>query len=174
MNKNDFVYLGRILKIHGNNGRLLVLFEVEDPSGLLQSEVFFVGIGHDLIPFMIEGIELKEGNKAILKFEDVDSVGAAGTFTGKSLFLPLSLMHGIPEKAVRYRGITGFTVIDENYGNIGILKSVIELPKQKLLQVIFKEKEILIPMVEEILIKTDRKKKILYVKVPSGLIEIYL
>jgi 16S rRNA processing protein RimM len=174
MNKNDFFYLGKILKTHGNNGYLLVFFDVDDPSSLLQAEALFIGIGNDFIPFMIEEIDLKDQNKAILKFEDVNSVGDAKTYNGKSLFLPVSLMQGISGNEFRHQGILGFTIMDDKYGNLGILKSVIELPGQNLLQVIFREKEILIPMVDEILVKTDRKKKILHVKVPAGLIEIYL
>lgn len=174
MNKNDFFYLGKILKTHGNYGYFSVFFDVDEPSALVHAEALFIGIGNDFIPFMIEDINLGDKNKAILKFEDVDSVGDAEIYNGKSLFLPESMMRRISGKESGHQGITGFTVMDEKFGNIGILKSVIELPGQNLLQVIFREREILIPMVGEILIKTDRKKKILHVKIPEGLIEIYL
>jgi 16S rRNA processing protein RimM len=38
----------------------------------------------------------------------------------------------------------------------------------------FNEKEILIPLVDEVILKVDRKKKELHIRAPEGLIDIYL
>jgi 16S rRNA processing protein RimM len=172
MNKNDFLYLGKILKTHGNKGHLLVVLDADLSSQLPQPEAVFIGTGHDFIPFMVEELDLQVQNKAILKFDDVNSVSEAEQYTGMSLYLPAG------SKYIENRDsdgeITGFTVMDEKLGNIGTVTSILDMPHQKLLQVNFREKEVLIPMAGGIIIKTDRKKKIIFVSVPEGLIEIYL
>ena len=70
--------------------------------------------------------------------------------------------------------MAGFTVIDSIKGNIGTLVKVMDLPRQALLQIASGEKEILIPLLDEVILKVDRKKKVLHILAPEGLIEFYL
>jgi 16S rRNA processing protein RimM len=49
-----------------------------------------------------------------------------------------------------------------------------DLPLQALLQIAFGEKELLVPLVDEIIVKVDRKKKELHIRAPEGLIDFYL
>ena len=65
-------------------------------------------------------------------------------------------------------------MVDQNHGNIGVIGDILELPHQSLFQVQHGEKEILIPIVDDIIQKVDRKKKVLMIEAPAGLIEIYL
>ena len=60
------------------------------------------------------------------------------------------------------------------HGNIGTLVKVMDLPRQSLLQIAFEDKEILVPLVDEVIMKVDRKKKELHIRAPEGLIDIYL
>jgi len=43
-----------------------------------------------------------------------------------------------------------------------------------MLQINFGEKEILIPLIDEVIVKVDRKKKEMHIRAPEGLIDIYL
>lgn len=174
MNKNEFYYLGRILKTHGNKGHLLILPEQEDTEPYPVPDAVFFKIGHDFIPFMVMEFDLQSRNRILLKCEDVDTVSIAEQYTGLPVYLQASSIPQIVKKEAARRELEGFTVIDKNHGNIGIVNTVIEMPRQNLLSVNWHEKEILIPMAGEIILKTDRKKKIIYVDVPEGLIEIYL
>ena len=92
----------------------------------------------------------------------------------KNYNLPVSLLPRLEGNKFYYHEITGFAVIDKNHGNIGLLKSVLDLPRQSLLQIQHGEKEILVPLTDEILLKVDREKKELQIDAPEGLIEIYL
>ena len=65
-------------------------------------------------------------------------------------------------------------MIDNQHGNIGKVEYVLDLPQQSLMQIVFGEKEILIPIVDEIVLKVDRRKKEIHILAPEGLIEIYL
>ena len=59
------------------------------------------------------------------------------------------------------------------YGKI-LPKEIIEYPTQSLIQIIKDDKEILIPIHEDIVKNVDREGKKIYIKAPSGLIDMYL
>lgn len=174
MNKDDFFYLGKILKTFGNEGHLLVSLDVDDPAHYKKLESVFIGINDDRIPFFIQSLELRPRNQAILLFDDTTSVEDAEIFTGKEMFLPVSLLPKLSDNQFYYHEITGFSVIDQRLGSVGTVKSVLELPSQALLQVMKEGKEILIPITDEILQRVDRENRELLINAPEGLIEIYL
>ena len=174
MNKDDFYYLGRILKTYGNNGHVLAFIDVDDPTKYQQMESVFIGIDDDRIPFFVTSVELRPKNQVILLFEDTLTAEDAVIFEGRELFLPVSQLPQLQGNKFYYHEVAGFKVIDTKHGEIGYLKSVMDLPRQSLLQIQFGEKEILIPLTDEILLNVDRIKKELQIDAPDGLIEIYL
>jgi 16S rRNA processing protein RimM len=174
MDNNDYFYLGKILKPIGGKGHLVVLLDVDDPVKYTKLESVFVAVDHNRIPYSVRSVELKPGNRAIFKFEDVDSLQDALPFSGHELYLPIVLLPQLKGKSFYHHEITGFTVIDKIHGNIGTITSVLDLPQQSLLRVQHGNKEILIPMVQDVIRKVDRKNKVITVQAPEGLIEIYL
>jgi 16S rRNA processing protein RimM len=174
MDNNDFFYLGKIIKPIGGKGHLAVLLDVDDPGKYKKLETVFVAIDQNRIPYSVQSVELKAGNRAIFKFEDVDTPQDASPFSGHELYLPLDLLPRLKGKSFYHHEIVGFTVIDKIHGNIGTVGSVLDLPRQSLLQVKYGTREILIPMAEGVVRKVDRKNKIITVQSPEGLIDIYL
>jgi 16S rRNA processing protein RimM len=174
MDKEDFYYLGKVLKPFGGKGHLSVLLDVDDAARYQKLETVFIGIDQNRIPYFISSFELRSSTRAILKFEDIDSADEASIFAGRELYLPLSMLPKLKGRKFYYHEITGFTVMDENRGNIGTVRSVLEFPHQPMLQVYLEDKEILIPMADEIILKVDRKKKEISIRAPEGLIDIYL
>jgi 16S rRNA processing protein RimM len=174
MNKDDFFYFGKIHKAYGNRGHVLAHLDVDNPEKYQNLESVFIGIDEDRIPFFITSIEFKPKNQAIILFEDTSSVEDAEIFEKRELFLPVTMLPKLSGKKFYYHEVVGFRVIDESKGDIGILKSVMEMPQQALLQIQFGPKEILIPLTDQILKKVDRVKKELRISAPEGLIEIYL
>ena len=64
MNKDDFYYLGKILRIHGNKGHLLVFLDVENPQTYSELKTVFIDIDQDMVPFFISSIDLKANKLA--------------------------------------------------------------------------------------------------------------
>jgi 16S rRNA processing protein RimM len=174
MIKDDFYYLGKILKTYGNKGHLLVLLDVDSPGSYAKIDTVFIGIDNDRIPYFIQEMELRQNKLAVVEFEDVHSIEDAKIFVGRELYLPASMLPTLKGKKFYYHEITGFNVIDEARGNIGCVESVLDLPQQSLMQIRFGDKEILMPIVDKILLKVDRAKKELHIRAPEGLIDIYL
>jgi len=174
MDKDDYYYLGKVLKTYGNKGHLLVFLDVDTPGNYSQLNTIFIGIENDRIPYFIREFELKQNKLAMIGFEDINSIEDAKIFVGHEMYLPASMLPPLKGKKFYYHEITGFMVIDKKYGNIGTVESVFDFPIQSLLQIRHGEKEILVPMVDEVLLKIDRKLKELHICAPEGLIDIYL
>lgn len=174
MDNDDFFYLGKILKPIGGKGHIVVLLDVDDPGKYKKLDTVFVAIDQNRVPYSVKTIELKTGSRAILKFEDVDSMQDALPFSGHDLYLPMTMLPQLKGKSFYHHEIIGFSVIDHIHGNIGTVTSVLDLPQQSLLRVKLDKKEILIPLVKDVILKVDRKNKVINVQTPEGLIEIYL
>jgi 16S rRNA processing protein RimM len=73
-----------------------------------------------------------------------------------------------------FHEIIGFEVIDSEKGNIGKILGVYENAPQPLLSIDCEGKEILLPIIDEVILNVDRQAKQMSVKSPEGLIELYL
>ena len=173
MKPDAFFYLGKILKRHGNRGHLLVILDVDEIENYSKLESVYVDMGHERIPFFIESIDLLEKNRVILKLADVEATDHADAFTGREIYLPLSMLPKLDGNRFYYHEVKGFNVVDEKHGEIGTIQDVLELPHQAMFMILYGDKEILIPIVDEVIQSIDRKKKKIHISAPEGLIDIY-
>ena len=134
---------------------------------------FLLEINKVLTPFFVEKV-VCSGDKFFVTIQDIKTVEAASTLTGKEVYLPLEMLPKLTGKQFYYHEIKGFTLVDDEKGELGPIADVIEYPTQAILQVFKDKKEILIPILDEVIQKVDRKAKKLFIKAPEGLIEMYL
>ena len=170
----EFYYLGKILKRHGNQGSLLALLEVDNTSDYEDLKSVYVDLAHERIPFFIESVELLAKNKMILKFQDVATAEHADAFSGLELYLPLSYLPKLKGNRFYFHEVKGFRVIDDVFGELGIIEDILDLPKQALFQILYNDKEILIPVVNEVILEVDRTNRTVHIHAPEGLIDLYL
>ena len=173
MNKNDFFYLGRIVKAYGKKGELNVVLDTDNPENYKDLKSVFLDLKGNLIPYFIENIQIKN-NKAIIKLKDVLTPEIAEMFVNAEIFLPLDQLPKLTGNKFYYHDIIGYSIIDKTYGSIGKVEKVLDLPQQAILQIKYKNKEILIPITDEIIKIVDRNNKQIKIEAPEGLIEIYL
>ncbi|EMR03856.1 ribosome maturation factor RimM [Cesiribacter andamanensis] len=172
MRKEECYQLGTIQKPHGLRGEVAVFLDVDDPSLYTELESVFVDQGGQLIPFFIEGVNV-QAQKAIFKFEEVDSVEAAGSLTGRELYLPLAALPPLEGNAFYYHEIIGFRLVDVTSGEVGTISEVIS-GQQDLLVADRAGIEILVPLHDELIVRLDREKQELHMQLPEGLLDIYL
>ena len=65
-------------------------------------------------------------------------------------------------------------VVDEEKGDVGKINDILEYPTQSIMQIIVGEKEVLVPIHDDIIKNIDRENKKINIKAPSGLIDMYL
>ena len=173
MTKEECFYLGRVAKTHGIKGEITIKLDVDDPSAYLGMKYFFLEINKVLTPFFVDKIT-DSGDKFFVSVQDVKTVEAASALTGKNVYLPLELLPKLSGKQFYYHEVKGFVLVDTQKGELGPIHDIIEYPTQAIIQVMKDGKEILIPILEQVIQKVDRKAKKLYVTAPEGLIDMYL
>jgi 16S rRNA processing protein RimM len=174
MNKADCFHLGYLAKLHGFKGEVSLFLDVTNPEDYQTLDAVFVEINGQLSPFFVESFKLKNKAFAAVKFEGVNSENDARLLLRKNLFLPAQILPKLSGTHFYDHEVVGFTVVDVSYGEVGILESIVDLQVNPLIQIMKEEKEVLIPLIEGVVVELDRKKKIMTINAPAGLIELYL
>ncbi|MDL2297419.1 ribosome maturation factor RimM [Bacteroidales bacterium OttesenSCG-928-B11] len=173
MTHKDFFYLGVITKPFGFKGQLFVYLDTDRPESYQNLDAVFIDLDGELIPYMIESFQLRNGNQAVISFQDLDADEAKDLIKCE-LYLPLNMLPPLSGNQFYFHEVIGFHVVDAHHGDIGIISDFIDLSQQPIMQINLNNTEILIPAVDEFIKKLDRENKIMYIEAPDGLIDIYL
>lgn len=174
MTKEDCYELGRLTKTHGIKGELSVYLDVDFPEEYEDLASVLVEIKGELVPYFIEDFKLQHGQKAIVKFEDIDTFDKASQLVGSILYLTLDNLPELEEGQFFYHEIIGSQVVDEHLGVLGKVTDVATAAHQDIILMIYKGKEVLIPSTDAIVKSYEREAHILHVSLPDGLLELYL
>ncbi len=178
MNIEECYYLGYTSKVHGKQGELIVKPDVDFPEEYTNLESVLIQLNKKdktLVPFFIANSQVLNNSTLKIKIEDINSFEEAKALVGKELFLPLNSLPKLSGNKFYYHEVIGFEVIDSEKSNIGKIKQILDYPTQAIFEIINEEnKEILIPITDEIITKVDRENKTIEITTPEGLIDIYL
>jgi len=174
MQLKDCFYLGKIVKKYSFKGELLVKLDTDEPEIFKNLESVFISLRNNLIPFFVDSCKLHKSQLLRIKFEDVDSEEDADALLKSDLYLPLSILPTLSGNKFYYHEVTGFTIIDEVFGEVGIIDNINDTGAQELFVIDRDGTEILIPVNDEFIKKVDRDKKQILVNTPEGLIDLYL
>lgn len=174
MKTNDCYYLGYIAKTIGVEGLLLAILEVDDPLEYRNMESVFVQIEGKLVPFFIEeiGFRAKKG-ETVIRFEDINSIDEARHLCKKELFLPAET-GADPDGAVHlHRKLKGYKAFDSNNNLIGTIIEVYDFPGNPVMSITRDNKEVMVPLAEDLVDKIDHEKGIVFLVPPDGLLDMY-
>lgn len=173
MQYNDCFQLGHITRTHGTKGEVVIFLDVDFPEDYDELDSVFVEIKGQLVPYFIKNINVQKGSKAIVKFEDINSIEAATPLLNCALFLPEETLDELDGSQFYYHEIIGFKVVDEKLGELGTVTTVYTMSTQDLIAMEYRGNEVLIPVIDDIVPKIDRALKILHVALPEGLLDVY-
>ena len=172
MTKEECYRLGNITKPFGYKGQMVFYLDVDSPEDYAELDSVFVETKTGLVPYFFK-VDNINGNKAIVTFEDL-TPDEAHALAGHDLYLPLDLLPKLTGNQFYFHEVTGFRVVDSQYGDIGTLQTIIEYPAQPIFQINKEGKEILIPVIDPVIKQVDREHKTFYITAPNGLIDLYL
>ncbi len=169
-----YTVIGRLASPKGTSGHLKALLET-DKEGFDQIEAFFIEDDNGLpLPCFIESIEW-ESDHAVIKFEEAGSKEEAYQLAGRILYLPREMIAESPAEAEgNYGYLSGYEIHDEQHGTLGKIEEILQMPGQELALLYFHERELLIPLNEDLILRIDEKKQRLDMQLPDGLLDIYL
>ena len=173
MKIEDCFYIGYITKTKGLKGEVQVFFEYEEPEDLTLNAVF-AEINGKLIPYFIASYKLQNNQTGNFYFEDIDTIEKAEKLIRKKLYIQNSLKPVRDESEFLITDLKGFMVHDEVKGQLGQIIEIHDYPKQYVAVVIYQTKEVMFPLTDDLILSIDDEEKLLSVKLPEGLIDLYL
>lgn len=171
MELEDCFKIGYVQKTHGLKGEVTIALEANAPETISELTSLFIEVKGRLIPYFIETISAK-GDKAFVKFEDVNTSEAANQLKGTSLFLPKAIRPKTKRGEFYNDEIIGFTVNDAIAGRLGNVIRVENEDINPLLIVLQGEKEIAIPINAPFITSVNKSAKKIEVELPEGLLEL--
>lgn len=162
------ILLGRITKISGYEGAVLVKLEKNFTDNVPSIESVFLEIEGRPVPFFISGSEYSGGNVLKLSFRGYDSVESINEFLGCRTFLTFGA--NFEKLTAADENLIGYRVFIQENVLLGSISEVLENNGQWLINVIsINNKDILIPFHEHFIISLDKKKKVIIMNIPEGL-----
>ena len=174
MHKEDCFYLGKIAKKFSYKGEVLAWLDTDDPGYFEDMESVFVEIDKHLVPFFIVSSRIHKNEFLRIQFEDMDSEEAADKIMGCGIYLPLTMLPKLEGDKFYFHEIIGFTAKDKRLGDIGTIVGINDTTAQALFEIKKGDIEILVPMIDNFIVKVDRENKTIELDTPEGLVDLYL
>ncbi len=174
MNTNQkYVSIGKWVSTHGLKGDLVLRHGLGEKVTLTGLGAIFVrDITGGWLPWFVENTRVKNETEIFVKLEGIDSKEAGRPLLQKEAWLKQEDFDEYADKSAVIK-LLGFTIVEKGKP-LGTVEEVIEQPHQILCRIDMDGKEVFIPLHEQTLLKTDQRKKLIYVSLPEGLLDIYL
>lgn len=174
MRKEDCFYLGKVVSKYSFKGEVLVKLDADEPDIYENMESVLVSVRNNLVPFFIDRCRLHKSSLLRIDFEEVKDESAADRIMGAKLYLPLSFLPKLEGNKFYFHEVIGFTLMDSVHGDIGEITDVNDTTSQALFEAQKGDKQLLIPVTDDIITKIDRENKTIFVTTPDGLVGLYL
>ncbi|MFN0203251.1 MAG: ribosome maturation factor RimM [Bacteroidia bacterium] len=171
----QYIEIGYIRDTFGIKGQVKIKLDVYDSSEYRRKKALFLSKkGSPHKQYEVEKWEIRNESEAVLTFKAVTDMETAEALIGTTLFISEDELPKLAEGRYYYYEVIGFTVKDEKLGELGTVKDIWDSPGNDILVMMYKEKEVLIPMTDEIVLRADKENKQMLTNLPDGLLEMYL
>ena len=175
MSKENYFQLGLITKLHSFKGEVILHIDADDPSKYFSIKHIFIQINNRLIPYFIKKSIVHKNNQLRIQLEGISTKEDASLLLKNTVFLPLELLPKLKEDQFYFHEIIGYQLIDSTTNSkIGSIINVIDHPGNTLIEAENLGAEIIVPMNDATYDKIEKSSKKLFLKVPEGLLDIYL
>lgn len=169
MQENELILLGKIVKLHGFHGAVVIALEGDISEKIKEMESVFVEIDGKPVPFFIEWLKETGPQTLQARFEYYDSEKSMAEFIGCNVLSDIESTVAESDSDLPIF-LKGFNLHDSMGNELGEIIKVISFPMQVMLEVKSgTADDILIPYNEDWVIAIDTTKKTLSLDLPEGL-----
>lgn len=170
--KSEVFKIGIFNKPHGVKGEILFTF-TDDIFDRTDCEYLICLLDGIFVPFFMEEYRFRSDTTALMKLEGVDTAEKARMFTNIEVYFSKEYANDADEEddeIPTWNYFVGFKVKDVTHGDLGEIVDVDDTTMNVLFVIEKNGEEILLPANEDFIVKLDKKKSVLTVNVPEGLI----
>ncbi|MBK6777457.1 MAG: 16S rRNA processing protein RimM [Flavobacteriales bacterium] len=168
MDRDSLHRLGRLGKPWGHQGDLCVHLETVEPEEIQHAGSLFVDIEGQLVPFFFTKLRDK-GRELLIKFDEIEDPQAASVLVGRDIYAPPGHLADGSDESWDPEEFIGCIVMDDEHGELGEVTGLEGTDENPVLVVLHGEKEVLIPVTDDIIIGLDPEQNIIQVRTPAGL-----
>jgi len=165
------IRIGKIAAAHGLQGSLILTHIVGKSDWLKKDDVLFLELNKgSYIPFFVLSVRSTADDEYIIGFEDVDRPEAARKLVGKQVYVQEDILKGHAADSPLLW--IGFNIVDRERGGIGVIEDVLETGHQWLARITYNDREVLIPLIEQMILNVNVKNRFIRMDLPEGLLEL--
>lgn len=167
------IRVGKIVATHGVQGAIIMTHVAGDSRWMKKGDALMVEMQKgSYIPYFVEACKAVTDTEYHVTIEEVDKVEAAKKLVGKQVYVDEELLAGYAKESPLLW--IGFSITDVNIGLLGEMTDVMQTPNQWLGKIIYNDREVLIPLLNQFIKEIQVKKKRLIMELPAGLLEVYM
>ena len=169
------IEIGSVRKTHGYAGEIkLALIKGYGPDVKAAKFLFIGRIPAKALPYELESLR---GADWIAKIAELTSKEQAAGLRGQNIYLredevTYVIEDEMEEETKASQQFVGFTIIDEHLGEVGMIEEVVVYPQQEIAKLTYKGQEALIPLNQALISGVDFIKKIVFMDLPEGLLDL--
>jgi len=156
---NSYIAVGRLMRTHGLNGDILC----KPLTHSLERHSLLKKVCLELSNKSIEELQLSHseiyGMLWKFHFEGLNSPEAVQPFVNAYVLIPETERLPLPEGSYYFSDFENFDAIDSNGNSVGKILSAQEMPSVNVFNLLVKEKEIVIPWIDDCILSIDMKSK---------------
>jgi len=153
------------------HGELLFTFD-DDIFDQVEADYIVCLMDGILVPFFFESYRFRSDSTALIKLEGIDTEQQARRMTNVEVYFPKEHAEKLDDNELTWNYFVGFLIKDINKGEIGKVTDVDDSTINTLFVVDHKGTEVLIPAQEDFMVELNRKKKVITMHLPEGLLEL--
>jgi len=163
-----YLAVGMLRRPHGVRGDMLMEVYTDFPERLHVGSKLFAGDDHVVLTIS----RLRTHNDGLLLgFSGINTPEEAGRYRNVVLYVPAADRPALPEGEFYYHELLGLSVATEDGKMLGVLDHIIETGANDVFVVISEAgKEILLPVIPDVLRNIDLDKKLIQVHILPGLL----
>ncbi len=164
-------FIGKITGIHGLKGEITFSHQLKKNTKFTQWDCLMIELNPgSFIPFFIESIKSIATDECICKLEEINNRDEAKIILNK--FVYASINYTVEANATNnLQQYLGYMVYDGDE-KIGEIIEAIENKMNNMFLVNYNGKEVMVPSQHDFIASTDSKKKIIYMNLPEGLLDL--
>jgi 16S rRNA processing protein RimM len=171
---NNLLPVAKVIKSFGTDGGMIIRYSPYFQEDIDVKRPVFISYDGLPVPFFIESIANKGNSQSVIKLSGINSDRMAGEISGETIFIERS---GSKTESSQPspEDFTGFGVITQEGISVGEITKFYDYPGNPCFCITRNdnsERELLLPVHEDIIKKIDPRKRVITAQIPEGLLDI--